>query len=59
MELKRLPWQIGQPMIHTQKGVKLLLDFYLSRLFDNTQSRISILPILAKGSGQKSWLTPN
>jgi len=37
MELIRLPWQIKQPIVHTQEGVKALLIAHLSRLTTNTQ----------------------
>jgi hypothetical protein len=36
----RLPWQIKQPIVHTQEGVKALLELHLSRLTGNTQPHI-------------------
>ncbi len=35
---EKFSWQIKQPMVHTQEGVKALLNFHLSRLTLNTQS---------------------
>jgi hypothetical protein len=40
VELMRLPWQIKQPIVHTQEGVKALLIVHLSRLNSNTQLSI-------------------
>jgi len=40
MELMRFPWQIQQPNVHTQEGVKALLTLHLSRLTNDTQSHI-------------------
>ncbi len=37
MELIQLPWQIKQPIVHTQEGVNALLTSYLSRLTSSTQ----------------------
>ena len=36
----RFPWQIQQPNVHTQEGVKALLTLHLSRLTNDTQSHI-------------------
>ncbi len=36
----RFPWQIQQPNVHTQEGVKALLISHLSRLTNDTQSHI-------------------
>lgn len=44
MELMKFPWQIKQPMVHTQEGVKALLKFHLSRLTNSTQSHIQHFP---------------
>ncbi len=40
MELMKFPWQIKQPNVHTQEGVKALLISHLSRLTNGTQSHI-------------------
>lgn len=40
MELIKFPWQIEQPNVHTQEGVKALLISHLSRLTNGTQSHI-------------------
>lgn len=44
MELIKFPWQIKQPMVHTQEGVKALLIVNLSRLTSSTQSHIQHFP---------------
>ena len=36
----RFPWQIQQPIVRTQEGVKALLISHLSRLTNDTQSHI-------------------
>jgi hypothetical protein len=44
VELIRLPWQIKQPIVHTQKGVKALLISHLSRLNGSTQGFVQSFP---------------